>query len=86
MFTEFAYFLINILILIIAILTIRKGNRSADFTELNFGLLIVAVLIFSRFFDSNISFLIRGIAFILVGVGFFFVNYTMYRKKLAHEK
>jgi len=86
MFTEFAYFLINILILIIAILTIRKGNRAADFTELNFGLLIVAVLIFSRFFDSNISFLIRGIAFILVGVGFFFVNYTMYRKKLAHEK
>lgn len=85
-YSESAYYLINILILGIAILTIRKGNRTADFTELNFGLLMVAVLIFSRFFDSNISFLLRGLAFILVGLGFFLVNYSMYRKKLAHEK
>lgn len=84
--SEFAYILVNLIIFVLAIMTIRKGNLSSDFTELNFGLLIVAVLIFSRFFDSNISFLIRGIAFILVGVGFFFVNYTMYRNKVAHEK
>ena len=85
-YSESAYYLINMLILGVAIMTIRKGNRTADFTELNFGLLMVAVLIFSRFFDSNISFLLRGLAFILVGLGFFLVNYSMYRKKLAHDK
>lgn len=84
--SENAYILINILILIIGIYTIRKGNKTGDFTELNFGLLIFTILIFSRFFDSNISFLLRGLAFILVGAGFFFVNYSMYRKKIAHEK
>lgn len=85
-FSRHVYILINALILLIGVLTIRKGNKTGDFTELNFGLLIFTVLIFSRFFDSNISFLLRGLAFILVGAGFFFVNYSMYRKKLAHEK
>lgn len=84
--SEYAYILINILILFVGIYTIRKGNKTGDFTELNFGLLIFTVLIFSRFFDSNISFLLRGLAFILVGAGFFFVNYSMYRKKIAHER
>lgn len=82
----YAYILINVIILIVGIWTIRKANKEADFAELNFGLLIFTVLIFSRFFDTNISFLLRGLAFILVGMGFFFVNYSMYRKKLADEK
>lgn len=85
-FTVYAYILINVIILIVGIWTIRKANKDADFGELNFGLLMFTVLIFSRFFDSNISFLLRGLAFILVGLGFFFVNYRMYRKKLADEK
>jgi len=82
----YGYLLINFLILITGVLTIRKANKESDFAELNFGLLIFTVLIFSRFFDSNISFLLRGLAFILAGMGFFFVNYRMYRKKLSHEK
>ena len=85
-YSVYAVVLINIILLVSGIWTIRKGNREGDFAELNFGLLIFTVLIFSRFFDSNISFLLRGLAFILVGMGFFFVNYRLYRKKLAHEK
>lgn len=78
----YGYFLINFLILITGVLTIRKANKESDFAGLNFGLLIFTVLIFSRFFDSNISFLLRGLAFILAGMGFFLVNYRMYRKKI----
>lgn len=85
-FSLSGYFLINLLILITGVLTIRKGNLASDFAELNFGLLIFTVLIFSRFFDSNISFLLRGLAFIVAGLGFFLVNYRMYRKKLSYEK
>src|SRR5690625_1705135 len=85
-FSVYGYLLMNLLILITGVLTIRKGNLESDFAELNFGLLIFTVLIFSRFFDSNISFLLRGLAFIVAGLGFFLVNYRMYRKKLSYEQ
>lgn len=85
-FTVYAFIVINVIILIAGIWTIRSANKKSDFAELNFGLLIFTVLIFSRFFDSNLSFLLRGLAFILVGMGFFFVNYQLYRKKARHEK
>ncbi len=85
-FSLYAFILVNLIILMVGLWTIRKGNKNADFAELNFGLLIFTVLIFSRFFDSNISFLLRGLTFIVVGAGFFFANYRMYRKKLEYEK
>lgn len=85
-YSVYAVVLINLLLLYVGIWTIRQSNKEGDFAELNFGLLIFAVLIFSRFFDYNISFLIRGLLFILVGAGFFIVNYRLYRKKLNDEK
>ncbi|MBY5959588.1 DUF2157 domain-containing protein [Membranicola marinus] len=86
LYSMYAFILVNLIILLVGVWTIRKGNKNADFAELNFGLLIFTVLIFSRFFDSNISFLLRGLTFIAVGGGFFFANYRMYRKKLEYEK
>ncbi|MCR9226697.1 MAG: DUF2157 domain-containing protein [Flavobacteriaceae bacterium] len=84
-FSSIAVFLINFLVLAIGILTIRDGSNRNHLGILNFGLLIVAALIVCRFFDTDLSFVIRGLLFVLVGVGFFFANYKMIRKRQGNE-
>ena len=72
---------INLILLAIAILTIREGAIRNHFGILNYGLLIIAALVICRFFDTNIGFVLKGILFVLVGAGFFFANLWMIRKK-----
>jgi uncharacterized membrane protein len=73
--------LINLLVLAIGILTIREGALHNHFGILNYGLLIITALIFCRFFDTNLSFILRGLLFVIVGLGFFYANYWMSRRK-----
>lgn len=73
--------LINLLVMAIGIMTIREGALRNHFGILNYGLLIVTVLIFCRFFDTELSFVTRGILFMTVGAGFFYANYRMVKKK-----
>ncbi len=72
---------INILLLAMGILTIRKGAKANHLGILNYGLLMITLLIICRFFDVQISFVIRGLLFLLVGVGFFLLNYQMLKRK-----
>lgn len=73
--------LTNILVLLLGIAVIREGVAKFDFAILNFGLIITSVLIACRFFDVNMSFVVRGLLFIGVGVGFFLANYVLIQKK-----
>ncbi|WP_187260837.1 DUF2157 domain-containing protein [Pontibacter beigongshangensis] len=77
--------LVNLLVLGIGLLTVRAGATKNDLGLLNAGLLIIAALIISRFFDTNISFVLRGLLFVLVGIGFFLANFWMLKKRKAHE-
>ncbi|HSI89650.1 MAG TPA: DUF2157 domain-containing protein [Adhaeribacter sp.] len=72
---------INLLILLLGILTIRSGARQNHLGILNVGLLIIATLVSCRFFDTNLSFVARGILFLLVGAGFFAANYYMLKNR-----
>ncbi len=81
-----AVLLINLLLFTIGILTIREGARRNHLGLLNYGLLIITALVISRFFDTNISFVLRGILFIGVGIGFFATNYWMLQKRHTNEK
>jgi uncharacterized membrane protein len=67
--------LINLLVLLLGIETIRKGARQNHLGILNFGLLIITALVACRFFDTDLTFVTRGILFLLVGAGFFIANY-----------
>lgn len=73
--------LINTLIFCVAVITIWQGAASDQLGRMNGGLLILAVLVTCRFFDTELSFLLRGTIFILVGTGFFFANYQMVKKR-----
>jgi uncharacterized membrane protein len=80
--------LVNFLLLIMGILTIREGVRKDHFGIVNYGLLILTVLIICRFFDTDIHAVLKGLLFVLVGFGFFFTNYRMVknRNKKSHTQ
>lgn len=83
---EFVQVLINLLILAIAIYHIVTGAKSERLGVMNLGLLTITALIIFRFFDSNISFIVRGILFLMIGFGFFGLNYWLIKKKKNEEQ
>lgn len=78
--------MINLLVFALGILTIMKGANQNHLGILNYGLLIITALVVCRFFDTNISFVIRGLLFVGVGIGFFMTNYWMLKKRRKHEQ
>ncbi len=81
----FSLILINVLILANGIFTIRSGAKEDHLGVLNYGLLTITALVVCRFFDSHMSFIVRGLLFVLVGAGFFLTNYMMLKKRKANE-
>lgn len=80
-----AQVLVNIFILILAIYTIREGAQADHLGRMNYGLMIFTLLIICRFFDTNLSFVVRGLLFVLVGLGFFAMNYRMIKKRKEQQ-
>lgn len=76
--------LINLYVLVIGISTIRDGARRDHLGVLNYGLLIITALVICRFFDTHLSFVLRGAMFVSVGAGFFAANYMMLKKRKAN--
>ena len=68
------YIFYDLAIFIIGVWYVSKGLKSERFLLVNFGLLTISIEIGYRFFDSSLSFIIKGIVFILLGVGFFVTN------------
>lgn len=81
-----AVILVNLLVFSIGIFTIRLGARKDHLGILNYGLLIITALVVCRFFDTDLSFVIRGILFVGVGLGFFVANSRMHKKRQEHVK
>lgn len=84
LFSPISILLINLMIFALGILIILEGAKSVDLGMLNYGLLVITALIICRFFDVDLSFVIRGILFVLIGVGFFAANYWMLKKRNAN--
>nr|WP_321235972.1 DUF2157 domain-containing protein [uncultured Psychroserpens sp.] len=77
----FGTIIVNLIVLALGITTIKIGADKFHFGILNYGLLIITALVVCRFFDTNMSFVIRGLLFVSVGLGFFFTNYIMLKKQ-----
>jgi uncharacterized membrane protein len=82
----FPVIICNAYLLLLGIREIGKVNETDSIPRLNFGVLIIAILITCRFFDTEMSFIARGILFILVGASFFGLNYYMLKKRKQNEK
>lgn len=68
---------INLTLFLLALYTIQRAMQLQHLGLLNYGLLMITALIICRFFDTNISFILRGLLFVLIGIGFFIANYKM---------
>ncbi|MEM9078430.1 MAG: DUF2157 domain-containing protein [Bacteroidota bacterium] len=86
LFSTVAPILVNLYVFVLGILTIRQGAMQNHLGILNFGLIIITVLIACRFFDTDLSFVARGVLFVSVGIGFFLTNYWMLKKRKTYEK
>lgn len=72
--------IINLLLLTAGIYYSIKGVKTNSYKQLNTGLTIISILIFCRFFDSDIPFVLRGVIFITVGLAFLFANIYLSKK------
>jgi uncharacterized membrane protein len=79
--TTWPALLFNVYTLILGIEFIVRGIRVESVARANFGLLIIAGLAFARFFDSDLSFVARGIGFIVVGAAFLIANLLFFRRR-----
>jgi hypothetical protein len=56
------------------------GIRQARIGTVNAGMLVITAIIVARFFDVDMGFVVRGIAFIIIGAGFMVTNIVLGRK------
>ena len=83
--SSIAVVLINLIILTVGIMTIVEGAKQEHFGVLNFGLSIITLWIIIRFLNSDLSFVVRGLLLIGIGIGFFTANYLMLKKRRRNE-
>jgi hypothetical protein len=72
---------VNLVILSMGVLTTRRGVEQNSMFILNYGLLIIASLILCRFFDTDMSFVVRGILFLVVGASFLGANFWLLKRR-----
>lgn len=70
----------NVFALGIGLLTLVQGFRVRRLSTVNGGLLTVIALVLMRFFDSDVSLVVRGVVFIVLGGLFLAVNVALARR------
>ena len=75
--------LLNLYALALGVELIARGMNARSTARANFGLLVIAALAIARFFDSDVSFVIRAIGFIVIGLGFLFTNFLLFKRRSA---
>ncbi len=78
---EISMILFNLYLLGLGVLYLWQGLTHNALGLVNAGMLFIASLLVMRFFDSNISFVVKGIVFIVIGLGFLGVNVSLIRKR-----
>lgn len=78
--------LMNLYLLGLSIYFLWHGLRGNRLGLVNTGMIFISSLLVMRFFDSNLGFVLKGVVFILIGVGFIGVNLYLsnQKRKLSH--
>lgn len=71
----------NIYVFIGGIAYLLQGIKVNESKTVNFGFALVTSIIALRFFDSNLSFILRGIIFIILGAGFLATNILIAKRR-----
>lgn len=73
----------NAYLFALALIFLASGLRDERPGRVNGGLALVALVILTRFFDSDLPLLARGAAFVAVGLGFLLANRVLERRLTA---
>jgi hypothetical protein len=73
--------LVNGFLLVLGVFTLLRGIRAGRIFEANLGMLVVAILATARFFDTDFEFVLKGIAFIAIGLGFLVTNLVVFKRR-----
>jgi hypothetical protein len=72
---------VNLFVFALGVFTLLRGIRGGRVYEANLGMLVVTILAVARFFDSELEFVVRGIAFIAIGAGFLVTNLVVFKRR-----
>jgi len=86
LFSSMAVLLVNLFVFTAAVLMIREGTRLSHLGVLNSGMVVVALLVACRSFDTDLTFVVKGSLFVLVGIGFFVTNWLTLKKRNQNER
>ncbi len=78
-----AMLLLNVYLFALGVGWLVEGLGAQSLPMVNGGMLILAAVILAQFFDADIGFIARGVAFIVLGAGFLAVNVVMMRRRGA---
>ena len=78
-----AVLLFNAYLILLGVLTLRAGLQQQHLGIVNGGLVLLSAFIIARFFDTDWSFTVRGIAFILLGTVFLISNWMFKRRGMV---
>lgn len=82
---QLAVILDNLLVFGLGLLMLRIGSKKSHLGVINTGMLVIALLVICRSFDTDLTFVVKGILFVLVGIGFFLANWLMIKKRNGNE-
>lgn len=75
--------LLNLYLLAAGVALLVQGTRADSLGRANAGASLVGLLVLLRFFDTDWGFLVRGAAFIAVGLALLLVNVALLRRREA---
>jgi uncharacterized membrane protein len=76
-------FMLNLYLFLIAVLTMVSGTEQNRFIKVWYGMLLFAALVVSRYFDTSLGFISKGIFFMLLA-GVFFLIVMFLKEKIEH--
>ncbi len=76
-----ASILVNLSLLAMGVLNVKHGIQRGSLRRMNLGLVILSTTLLMRFFDTDMSFVLRGLVFIAIGIGFLYMNLRMVRAR-----
>jgi uncharacterized membrane protein len=84
-FTTASVYLINLAVFIAGVMMIREGAGKNNLSTLNSGMMVITILLICRSFDIDLTYVIKGLMFVGVGIGFFIANWWMLKKQRKNE-
>jgi uncharacterized membrane protein len=73
--TWWAFLIFNIYVLVFGVTAMVMGNRSGSVLYMIYGLFLICALLWVRYFDMDVSFWLKGILFMIVGLLFFLIHF-----------